>query len=133
MNRRNFLKTSAVATSVVALGSVSNVFASSSGFPGVIYTKDHPGMWAAKVGGHAPKVKVEGTMVSVTTNHGMSEKHFIVRHSLVLESGEVLGGKTFTPSDKPNSSYQLPPGYKGKFFATSFCNKHDFWLTEVKV
>lgn len=133
MDRRDFLKTTAVAVSMAAAGSVSNVFASQAVFAGVLYTKDNPGMWAAKVGSHVPQVKVEGSTVTVTTAHGMSESHFIVRQTLVLENGEVVGAKTFTPADTPSSTYELPAGYKGKFFATSFCNQHDFWLTEMTV
>jgi len=65
------------------------------------------------------------------TNHPMSNEHFIVRHTLVLENGSYIGSKTFTPTDKPQSEYELPAGYKGKFYVTSFCNLHDFWLAEA--
>ena len=63
----------------------------------------------------------------------MSDKHFTDRHSLVLEDGTFVGATTFTPADKPESSYELPAGYKGKVYATSFCNLHDFWLTETMI
>jgi superoxide reductase len=59
--------------------------------------------------------------------------HYIVRHTVVLADGKVVGAKTFAPTDKPVSSHALPAGYKGKVFATSFCNKHDFWVTEFTV
>ena len=60
----------------------------------------------------------------------MTEKHFIVRHTLVTEEGKVLGAKTFSPNDEEaRSSYKLAPEYKGKkLYATSFCNKHDMWV-----
>lgn len=132
-DRRDFLKTTAVAASVMALGSTATAFASSAPYAGVVYTKDQPGQWAKKVGSHAPGVKVEGGKVSLVTTHPMSEEHFIVRHTVVLADGTVVGGKTFTPADKPESSFELPAGYKGKAYATSFCNKHDFWLTEFTV
>jgi len=132
-DRRDFLKTTAVAASVMALGSSATAFASSAPYAGVVYTKDQPGQWAKKVGTHAPGVKVEGSKVSLVTTHPMSEEHFIVRHTVVLADGTVVGGKTFTPADKAESSFELPAGYKGKAYATSFCNKHDFWLTEFTV
>ena len=132
-DRRDFLKTGAVAASVVALGSPSAVFAASAPYAGVVYTKDQPGQWAKKVGSHAPEVKVEAGQVAVETKHPMSEAHYIVRHTVVLADGTVVGGKTFTPADKPQSSFALPAGYKGKAYATSFCNKHDFWVTEFTV
>ena len=132
-DRRDFLKTTVVSASVMALGSTSAVFASSAAYIGVVYTKDQPGQWAKKVGSHAPEVKVEGGNVSVVTKHPMSEAHYIVRHTIVLTDGTVVGGKTFTPSDKPVSTFELPAGYKGKAYATSFCNKHDMWLTEFTV
>jgi superoxide reductase len=132
-DRRDFLKTTAVAASVLALGTTATAFASSAPYAGVVYTKDQPGQWAKKVGSHAPEVTVEGGNVSLITKHPMSEEHYIVRHTVVLADGTVVGGKTFTPSDKPESSFVLPTGYKGKVYATSFCNKHDFWLTEFTV
>jgi len=132
--RRDFLKGSAVAVTALALGVSTKVLASeTAAFSGVIYTKDNPGTMSAKVKSHAPEVNVDGSKVSLKTVHPMSVEHFIVRHTLVLSDGTVVGGVTFQPTDKAESSYDLPAGYKGKVFATSFCNKHDFWLTEFSV
>lgn len=101
---------------------------------GIIYTKENPGKWAKKVGSHLPSINVDGNKVTIKTNHGMSKKHFVVRHTLVSEQGEVLGEKTFTPEDEDAiSSFELAADYKGKLYATSFCNKHDFWLAETQV
>ena len=134
IERRDFLKGSAVAVSALAVGLGSNALASeSAAFSGIVYTKDSPGKWSAKVGSHAPEVKVEGGKVMVKTNHPMSDAHYIVRHTLVLADGTVVGATTFTSKDKPESSYDLPAGYKGKIYTTSFCNMHDFWLTEAAV
>lgn len=134
-DRRDFLKTTATAVSVMALASVPLAFASSSTeYKNIIFTKDDPGKWASKESIHVPMVTVEGNKVTVaTTKHPMLEGHFIVRHSLVLGDGTYIGGKAFTPNDKPESTYELPPGYKGKIRATSFCNLHDFWLTDTAV
>jgi superoxide reductase len=132
MERRDFLKTSLlVAGASVALGAERS-FASPTTFPpGVIYTKDNPGRWAEKAGGHLPKVTVEGGRVTIVTPHPMTEKHFIVRHTLVAPDGTVLGEKTFTPAEaRAESSFELPKGQGGTLYATSFCNLHDFWLTE---
>ena len=130
-DRRDFLKTTAVAASVMALGSGTAAFASSAPYAGVVYTKDQPGQWAKKVGSHAPKVSVKGKTVTILTAHPMSEKHYIVRHTLVFADGKVLGEKTFYPTDKTAvSTYQLPKNAGTRFYATSFCNLHDFWLTE---
>jgi len=64
----------------------------------------------------------------------MAKKHFIVRHTLVLEDGTVVGGKVFSGSDaEAKSTFELPAGYKGKIFGTSFCNLHDFWVNEATV
>lgn len=134
IERRDFLKGSLATVSILALGVGTKASASSAApFAGVVYTKDNPGQWAAKVKSHAPEVTVEAGKVALKTVHPMTAEHFIVRHTLVLADGTVVGGKTFTSSDKAESSYDLPAGYKGKAYATSFCNKHDFWLTEVMV
>lgn len=131
-NRRDFLKQTVLVAGGLVIGNSASTLAYSGKFPaGVIYTKDNPGKWAKKVGSHAPIVKVEGKKVIITTKHGMSARHYIVRHTLVSENGKVLGEKTFYPTDpKPESTFELPAGAGSKFYATSFCNLHDFWLTE---
>lgn len=132
-DRRDFLKTAAAA-SVIALSASPLAFASDAPeFTNIIFTKDNPGRWAGKEGSHAPQVTVTGSKVSVVTKHPMSEAHYIVRHTLVLGDGTFVGAMTFTPSDKPESGYELPAGYKGKIHVTSACNLHDFWLTETMV
>ncbi len=132
-DRRVFLKTAAAA-SVLALTATPMAFAGNSGeYTNIIYTKDNPGKWAGKQGSHVPQVTVSGSKVAVVTKHPMSEAHYIVRQTLVLEDGTFVGATTFTPTDKPESSYELPAGYKGMIKVTSFCNLHDFWLNEVMV
>ncbi len=133
-NRRDFLKGSLVAGSALLLTGVTSANATPATFTNVIYTSENPGKWGKKVGSHLPSITVEGSKVTVFTKHGMAEKHYIVRHTLVLEDGTVVGAKVFKPNDKEaKSSYELPAGYKGKFFATSFCNLHDFWVNEATV
>ena len=133
-DRRDFLKTAAAAATVMTFAGVPSAFGSGGGeYTNIIYTKDNLGKWAGKEGSHAPQVEVNGSKVAVVTRHPMSSDHFIVRHTLVLEDGTYMGAMTFTPADKPESSYELPAGYKGKIHVTSFCNLHDFWLTEVVV
>jgi superoxide reductase len=134
-DRRNFIKTSLIVAGGMAISSTA--FAakkSTTGTKGLIYSKDNAGMWAEKVGSHAPMVEVNGNIITLTTEHGMSERHYIVRHTLVAADGIVLGDKTFYPEDpKAVSTYELNEGSKGKYFATSFCNKHDFWVTEFEI
>jgi len=132
--RREFIKSSVVAASVLALSKAIPVQASENSFPGVIYTKDNPGKWGKKVGSHLPSITVEGSKVTLNTKHPMSTKHYIIRHTLILEDGTVAGAKTFYPDvKKAISAYELPAGYKGKIYATSFCNLHDFWVNESTV
>ncbi len=98
--------------------------------PGIIYSKSDQGKWEGKAGSHAPVVHVDGDQVTLVTEHGMSEKHYIVRHTLVTEAGEVIGEKTFYPTDEKAVSTFILNGKRGKMTATSFCNKHDLWITE---
>jgi superoxide reductase len=132
-DRRDFLKTAAAASVIAFTAAPLSFAAGSAEYTDIIYTKDNPGKWAGKEGSHVPQVTVTGSKVGVVTKHPMSEAHYIVRHTLILEDGTFVGGTTFTPEDKPESSYELPAGYKGKITATSFCNLHDFWLNEVMV
>ncbi|MEK8015947.1 MAG: desulfoferrodoxin family protein, partial [Candidatus Parabeggiatoa sp.] len=99
----------------------------------IVYTADDPGQWAKKVGGHLPKVSIQGKTVTITTDHPMMKYHYIVRHTLVSEEGTVIGGKVFQPEDEAVSQFELPEGHGSKFYATSFCNKHDLWVAEVTV
>lgn len=140
-DRRNFLKAAAAVSVTGALGACTatgrNLAVSEPqglSLPaGIVYTKENPGKWAKKVGGHIPNVTVEGNKVTISTDHGMSKKHFIVRHTIVTADGEVLGEKTFShDDDEPISSFEIDA--KGKqLYATSFCNKHDMWVTPFKV
>jgi superoxide reductase len=130
--RRDFLKTTAAAASLMSISSfAAAATAADMKFKNVIYTQEEPGRWDGKQGSHVPQVQVDGSKVAVVTKHPMSNEHFIVRHTLVLANGTYAGSKTFTPADKPESEYTLPAGYKGKFYVTSFCNQHDFWLAEA--
>lgn len=135
-DRRRFIQTTLTVASGIALGQASTAFAASSDSScseGIIYTAKNPGKWENKVGGHEPQVSVQGNKVTITTEHSMSEKHYIVRHTLVDAKGEVLGAKTFSSSDEPVSTFKLPTGYTGKLQATSYCNKHDLWVAELTV
>lgn len=100
---------------------------------GIIYSRENPGKWVKKVGGHAPNVTVKANTVSIETKHGMSKKHYIVRHTLVSSSGEILGTNTFSPlDDQAISIFEIPDGHK-ELYATSFCNKHDMWVEKFSV
>ena len=130
--RRDFLKASLAFAAGAVVSSASKSLASTASFPaGVVYTADNPGQWVAKVGSHAPVVTKTGKTITVTTKHPMSEIHYIVRHTLVTEDGTVIGAITFAPDDKEAvSTYELQVNAGSKVYATSFCNQHDFWLTE---
>lgn len=132
-NRREFIKGSLITAAALSITTPS--IASASTIPdGIVFTAESPGKWAKKVGGHLPKIEVDGGKVTLSTQHGMSSTHYIVRHTLVLENGEMLGAKVFSPEDKKAvSSYDLPAGYKGKIYATSFCNLHDLWMNAATV
>ncbi len=142
-NRRNFIKTTLlVASGMVVTGTVFGggnfppaKKVKSPKLPGIIYSNNDQGDWEGKAGSHAPKITLNGSKVTLLTDHGMSERHFIVRHTLVTPKGEVLGTQTFYPNEdeKAISTHDLPAGYSGRLYATSFCNKHDFWVTEFEV
>ena len=132
-NRRDFIKSSLVAstgllaaTAIPAIAqenSVKNIFA---------YSASEPGRWEGKAGSHAPVVKMDGNTVTVETKHGMAPMHYIVKHTLVTSTGEVLGENVFSPQDKKAvSSFEIK-GKHTKLFALSFCNLHDLWVTEFK-
>ena len=116
----------------VALPAVARA-ADSDATANVIFTVANPGYWKGKEATHVPQVTVDGSVVSVKTPHPMSDEHFIVSHSVVLEGGKYLDRARFTPKDQPVSQHTLPAGYKGKVIVTSTCNQHDFWMTTITV
>lgn len=130
MNRRDALKSVVGVSAGLALTAVPGQ-AEAGAFPaGIIYTQESQGMWAGKAATHAPVVTVaDGKLTIEIMEHPMTEKHYIVRHSLVDAEGNVLGYQTFFPGDKAISTYAAPG--KGTFYATSYCNQHDFWMTKV--
>ncbi|MCK5896612.1 MAG: hypothetical protein KAG20_07390 [Cocleimonas sp.] len=135
-NRRAFLKSGIVAAiaGVTGLSHAKEMSVTKEAMTlpsaGVLYSKDHEGKWQGKSGSHAPIVTIKDKKITITTDHGMSKKHYIVRHTLVTEAGDVIGAKTFSSDDEPTSVFDLPEG-KMKLYATSFCNKHDLWVTSV--
>jgi superoxide reductase len=132
--RREFLKGSLVLAGAAIVGSAVPVQAASTFPVALIYTKEATGRWAGKEGAHAPKVTVEGRNVGVVTPHPMTQKHFIVKHTLVTAKGLFIGEKTFENTDPvAESSYKLPEGFRGTLWVTSFCNLHDLCLTEFKI
>ncbi len=106
----------------------------------IIYTKDRQGVWKGKDGGHIPTLEAQqaGDTVKLTvqTKHPMTEKHYIVRHTIVSESGQVLGAQTFSWQDKPTSTFEIKASDLGdskQVFVTSYCNLHDLWLAHSKL
>lgn len=132
-NRRDFMKTSLVASAGILAASVSPASAADNTKANIFaYSKKNPGRWAGKEGSHAPVVTVEGDKITIETKHGMSEGHYIVKHSLVTNTGEVLGENFFFPTDKKAISTFMIKGGHEELYALSFCNLHDLWVTEFK-
>jgi superoxide reductase len=130
-NRRNFLKTSLATSAGLVAATVLPASATESTDINIFaYTKEHQGRWEGKAGSHAPVVTIEGNKVTVETKHGMSEAHYIVKHSLLDSNGNVLGEQIFFPRDaKAISTYVIDGNYK-ELYALSFCNIHDLWVTK---
>jgi len=98
-----------------------------------IRTEINPGPWGEKVGGHLPTVEVASDKSSVTvrTNHGMSEEHYISTIYIRDQDGVVIGLQEFSPSDaEPVAMFTLPLGTTS-VTAYSYCNLHDHWMTEA--
>lgn len=130
-NRRNFLKTSLATSAGLIAATVLPASATESTDINIFaYTKEHQGRWEGKAGSHAPIITIEGNKVTVETKHGMSEAHYIVKHSLLDSNGNVLGEQIFFPRDaKAISTYVIDGNYK-ELYALSFCNIHDLWVTK---
>ena len=141
-SRRNFMKTSifigvagVVGTSLTACTSDDEVGSEKNNLSknGILYSSQNQGRWQGKDGSHSPIISVNGKSVTVVTNHGMSESHYIVKHTLLSDGGEIIGETVFSPKDKKASStFELNEVPK-KLIATSFCNLHDMWISEYTI
>ena len=140
--RRNFMKTSLLlgagvaGTSVTALAKEEKKTEESNDekvmLKGLYYSNDKQGRWKGKAGSHAPVITVDGKKVTIETKHGMSEAHYIVKHTLLTTEGEVLGETVFSPKDKKAISIFELKEVPTHLIASSFCNLHDLWVSEYK-
>jgi superoxide reductase len=104
----------------------------------ILYTEARPGVWKGKASSHVPVCDIEkagdALKLSVETQHGMSEEHYIVRHTVVSDCGKVLGAKTFHWDDDPISTHEIKLGGDCKHvFVMSYCNLHDLWVAHAKL
>lgn len=146
MDRRNFIR---LAFGGVTAGIIAPklVLASSSSSPektpsmagGLYYTKDAPGRWSEKVGGHLPNVEVSkgdgGTILRVVTGHEMKGfEHYIVKHVVLDKDYNFIAEHLFDPTkDKAPISEISIADYRGVVNVLSVCNKHDTWLNVAEV
>ncbi len=131
--RRDFMKKALVAGGAAVVAGAGRLGAATKFPPGIVYTQDAPGRWKGREGAHVPKVTITGGTLKMVNTHPVTPQHYIVKHTLLTPEGTVLGEKTFSSSDTPESTHTLPAGFKGTVWATCFCNIHDFWLAEVTV
>ncbi len=145
MNRRNFVKLALAGSALPGLA-VAGHHGGKHGkghgrkmAGGVYYTREHPGRWAKKVGGHMPVVTVEkkgaDALVKVSTPHEMKGyEHYIVKHTILDQNFEFLAEKMFNPeTEKSPVSEHILSGYSGKIHVLSVCNKHDTWMATAEV
>ena len=99
---------------------------------GVFYTKDRPGRWAKKVGGHLPMIERAGSRIQVTTGHPMKGfKHYIVKHTILDDKFQVVAEKMFDPlKDAPVSAHDIGE-LRNRVYVLSMCNIHDVWLNSL--
>lgn len=141
MDRRGFIRL-AVAGSAVGIIAPQSVLASTPGMTGaggLFYTKDAPGRWSKKVGGHLPTAEVskgaDGLSLEVITAHEMrGYEHYIVKHSILDQEFNFIAENSFDPmKDKaPISTFSIGQR-SGRIHILSMCNKHDVWLNFIDV
>ncbi len=140
INRRLILRAGLVgAATPVVLNAVpaaaAGVDPMASGLAGsVFYTSEDPGRWAGKEGGHAPTFGRSANNIEITTGHPMDGfVHYIVKHVLLDENLNYVAEVMFDPEkDSPVSQHNVA-GLEGTVYALSMCNKHDLWLSALKL
>ena len=139
MKRRGFISLSALgaAASIIVPQTVLASTPSMAG--GLYYTKEAPGRWSKKVGGHLPNISLskEGsdTTVEVVTAHGMEGyEHYITKHVVLDDKFQFINEKMFDPMKDKAATSQFSLGqYSGRIHVLSVCNKHDTWLNFADV
>ena len=139
MDRRNLIRL-VFAGSAVGVIAPKMVLANSSSMAGgLYYTKDAPGRWSKKVGGHLPNIEIskgeKGVSLHVVTAHEMKGcEHYIVKHIILDKDFKFIAEKMFDPmKDKvPISDFELG-SYQGRVNVLSVCNKHDTWLNTADI
>lgn len=129
--RRNFLKASAATGLAVAAGTLASQTHAAE-MP-LVYSQGKAGAYEGKTGSHAPEIKVEGSLVTITTKHVMTAEHYIALHSL-SGAATYFGAREFGIKDLGEgkvavSTYDIG-AYTGPLKAISICNLHDVWMTE---
>jgi len=106
---------------------------------GVYYTKESPGRWAKKVGGHLPNIEVvksdSDAVVKIVTAHGMDPyAHYIVKHMVLDSDFNFIAEHMFDPTKDKAPISEISVGtYRGVVNVLSVCNKHDTWLNTAEV
>lgn len=141
MDRRHFVRLGLVGTAA-GIVAPSAARADSMAFDpfktpmagGLYYTMESPGRWAKKARGHTPLVERNGGAFQVTTPHPMDGYvHYIVKHMILDENFQFVREVMFHPeNDTPISDHDIG-GLKNVIYAISMCNKHDVWLSALKV
>lgn len=140
MDRRTFMRFGVAATaSGLIVPTASLAAEANNGVGGIYYTKDQPGRWAKKAGGHVPLINLQKnggeSLVEIVTPHEMNKyEHYIVKHILLDKNYNFLAENMFDPDKdlQPHSEFKLD-SYSGAVFALSVCNKHDTWLSMAEV
>ena len=134
MDRRSFIRLSALGATAGIIAPKAVLASTSSMAGGVYFTKDAPGRWSNKVGGHLPNISMSkgssGTNIEIITSHGMSGyEHYIIKHIVLNDQFKFIAERMFDPvKDKaPISQFDLG-NYSGRIHVLSVCNKHDTWL-----
>lgn len=147
MERRDFMRLSA-ASAVGGLvlsqsASAEMIMAPANPLPigagSVFYTKEAVGRWKGKEATHLPSIEIKKAgnivTVNVVTPHEMKGyEHYIIKHVLLDKNYIFLDEHMFNPTvdQVPMSTFTLKD-YSGTLHALSMCNKHDLWLSSVKV
>ncbi|MFA6189571.1 MAG: desulfoferrodoxin family protein [Sulfuricurvum sp.] len=132
--RRDFIKTSLLTSAGLVAAAVLPASATDNLKESIFtYSQGHQGRWEGKAGSHAPVITIDGNKITMETKHGMSEAHYIVKHSLLDKNGKVLGEQIFFPHDKKAISTFVVEGKYNELYALSFCNVHDLWVTEFSI
>ena len=98
---------------------------------GTALTWEDPGEWVDKAPSHVPSVTIEAGKATISTEHVMSNAHYITHQYLRDQDGVLIGLVEHANDDEGATATSTLPSGTTQVTAYSYCNLHDLWISDA--